>query len=42
MKKEFFVIDIDYKINLVNMNVLNKIKIISRKKIHDKKFDIKV
>ncbi len=42
MKKEFFVIDIDYKINLVNTNVLNKIKIISRKKIHDKKFDIKV
>ena len=36
MKKKFFVIDIDYKNNLLNKNILQKTKILSKKKINEK------
>ena len=42
MKKKFFVIDIDYKNDLINTKIRKKIKFISRKKIHDKKINIKI
>ena len=42
MKKRFFVLDIDYKANLLNRKTFKKAKLFNRKKLHDKKISFKI
>ncbi len=42
MKKRFFVLDIDYKSNLLNRKTFKKAKLFNRKKLHDKKINFKI
>ena len=42
MKKKFFVLDIDYKSNLLNRKTLKKVKLFNKRKPHDKKISFKI
>ena len=42
MKKKFFVLDIDYKSDLLGREILKKIKLFNKKKPHDKKITFKI
>lgn len=42
MKKKFFVLDIDYKSNLLNRKTFKKAKLFNKKKVHDKKISFKI
>ena len=42
MKKKFFVLDIDYKSDLLNRKILKKKRLFNRKKLHDKRITFKI
>ena len=42
MKKKFFVLDIDYKSDLLNKKILKKKRLFNRKKLHDKRITFKI